>query len=291
MHLTDILYFLGASILLTLAPGPDNTFVIAQGLSRGRKAAVITALGMCSGVSVHTTAAALGVSALLYSSAFAFAMLKYAGAAYLLYLAYKAIKEHQIRLAQSDDAPLRLGQLFRRGFIMNVLNPKVALFFLAFLPQFVSPDGVSAPLQMMLFGLIFMACAGYTLLRNEHVRIDLVSNRFSRRGQAWIDILGILFFLLPMAIAILVLSWPVFTHAWTSNEMSNSAGGLPMWPARLMIPAGFLLLILQALSELIKRVGFLKGLCADPTEKKSTLTAEEELAAAIKAHAEKGGAQ
>ena len=146
-------------------------------------------------------------------------------------------------------------------------------------------------IQWYLFGLIFMACAGYTLLRNEHVRIDLVSNRFSRRGQAWIDILGILFFLLPMAIAILVLSWPVFTHAWTSNEMSNSAGGLPMWPARLMIPAGFLLLILQALSELIKRVGFLKGLCADPTEKKSTLTAEEELAAAIKAHAEKGGAQ
>ena len=146
-------------------------------------------------------------------------------------------------------------------------------------------------IQWYLFGLIFMACAGYTLLRNEHVRIDLISNRFSRRGQAWIDILGILFFLLPMAIAIMVLSWPVFVNAWLSNEMSNSAGGLPMWPARLMIPAGFLLLILQALSELIKRVGFLKGLCADPTEKKSTLTAEEELAAAIKAHAEKGGAQ
>ena len=146
-------------------------------------------------------------------------------------------------------------------------------------------------IQWYLFGVIFMACAGYTLLRNEHVRIDLISSRFSRRGQAWIDILGILFFLLPMAVAILVLSWPVFTHAWTSNELSNSAGGLPMWPARLMIPAGFLLLILQALSELIKRIGFLKGLCADPTEKKSKLTAEEELAAAIKAKAAQGGAK
>ena len=146
--------------------------------------------------------------------------------------------------------------------------------------------------QWYLFGLLFMACSGYTLLRNEHVRIDLISNRFSRRGQAWIDILGIIFFLLPMALAILVLSWPVFTHAWTSNEMSNSAGGLPMWPARLMIPAGFLLLVLQACSELIKRIGFLKGLCADPTEKKNAPTAEEELAAAIKAHSEqKGGAQ
>lgn len=159
MNMTDILYFLGASILLTLAPGPDNTFVIAQGLSRGRKAAVVTALGMCSGVSVHTTAAALGVSALLYSSAFAFALLKYAGAAYLLYLAYKAIKEHSIQVTQGDSAPIRMILLFRRGFIMNVLNPKVALFFLAFLPQFVSPDGVGAPVQMLVLGLVFMVQA------------------------------------------------------------------------------------------------------------------------------------
>lgn len=145
--------------------------------------------------------------------------------------------------------------------------------------------------QWYLFGLLFMACAGYTLLRNEHVRIDLISNRLSRHGQTWIDILGIVFFLLPMATAILVLSWPVFIQAWASNEMSNSAGGLPMWPARFLIPAGFLLLILQALSELIKRIGFLKGLCDDPTEKKNKLSAEEELAASIKAHAEKGGAK
>ena len=142
-----------------------------------------------------------------------------------------------------------------------------------------------------LFGLLFMSCAGYTLLRNEHVRIDLISNRFSRRGQAWIDILGILFFLLPMAIAIMVLSWPVFVNAWLSNEMSNSAGGLPMWPARLMIPAGFLLLILQASSELIKRIGFLRGACPDPTLKKNAPSAEEELAAVIKAHAQQGDAK
>ena len=146
-------------------------------------------------------------------------------------------------------------------------------------------------IQWYLFGLIFMACSGYTLLRNEHVRIDLISNRFSRRGQAWIDILGILFFLLPMAVAIMVLSWPVFVNAWLSNEMSNSAGGLPMWPARLMIPVGFLLLILQACSELIKRIGFLKGACPDPTLKKNAPSAEEELAAVIKAHAKQGDAK
>jgi TRAP-type mannitol/chloroaromatic compound transport system permease small subunit len=146
-------------------------------------------------------------------------------------------------------------------------------------------------IQWYLFGLIFLSCAGYTLLRNEHVRIDLISGRFSKRGQTWIDIFGILFFLMPMAIVIMVLSWPVFIHAIQSSEMSNSAGGLIVWPARLMIPAGFFLLIVQGISELIKRIGFLQGLCPDPTAKRNALTPEEELALAIKANAaQKGGA-
>ncbi len=143
-------------------------------------------------------------------------------------------------------------------------------------------------IQWNIFGMIFLSCAGYTLMRNEHVRIDLISGRFSKRGQTWIDIFGIVFFLMPIAIAITVLSWPIFIHALQSNEMSNSAGGLIVWPSRLMIPAGFFMLILQALSELIKRVGFLKGLCPDPTDKRNALTPEEELALAIKK--QKGGA-
>ena len=138
-------------------------------------------------------------------------------------------------------------------------------------------------IQWYLFGLIFLSCGGYTFLRNEHVRIDLVSGHFSKRGQTWIDIFGIVFFLMPMAIAIMVLSWPVFIHAIESSEMSNSAGGLIVWPARLMIPVGFFLLIVQAISELIKRIGFLQGLCPDPTAKRETLSDEEELALAIKA--------
>ena len=142
-------------------------------------------------------------------------------------------------------------------------------------------------IQWYLFGLIFLSCGGYTLMRNEHVRIDLLSSRLSRRGQVWIDIFGIVFFLMPMAIAIMALSWPVFVNAWQSGEMSNSAGGLIVWPARLMVPAGFFLLVLQGLSELIKRIGFLKGLCPDPSAKGSNaLTAEEELALAIKAKKE-----
>jgi threonine/homoserine/homoserine lactone efflux protein len=133
MTLTTLLYFLGASIALSLAPGPDNIFVLTQGIARGRKAAIVTALGMCSGVSVHTTAAAFGISALFYSSLFAFNVIKYAGAAYLLYLAYRTLRERSaIRLAKADDRPV--AALFKRGFIMNVLNPKVAMFFLAFLP-------------------------------------------------------------------------------------------------------------------------------------------------------------
>jgi len=158
MDSATLLCFLGASVALTIAPGPDNIFVLTQGIARGRKSAIITALGMCSGISVHTTAAAFGISAIFYSSAVAFNLVKYAGAAYLLYLACKTLKERSaVKLpAASDSGPMAL---FRRGFIMNVLNPKVAMFFLAFLPQFVTADTRYFPLRMLLLGFIFMAQA------------------------------------------------------------------------------------------------------------------------------------
>ena len=145
-------------------------------------------------------------------------------------------------------------------------------------------------IQWYLFAAIFLLAAPYTLQRNEHVRIDLLSSKLSKRGRTWVDILGILFFLMPMAIAIMALSWPVFVHAFAGNEMSNSPGGLIVWPARLMIPVGFALLILQGASELIKRIGFLQGRCPDPTERASTVSAEDELAEAIKARQDKEGA-
>jgi threonine/homoserine/homoserine lactone efflux protein len=155
MTISTLLYFLGASVALTLAPGPDNIFVITQGIARGRKPAIVTALGMCSGISVHTTAAAFGLSAVFYSSALAFNVVKYAGAAYLLYLAWKTLGERSaIKLSVADERPAT--ELFKRGFIMNVLNPKVAMFFLAFLPQFVAPAANSIPLQILLLGVIFM---------------------------------------------------------------------------------------------------------------------------------------
>jgi threonine/homoserine/homoserine lactone efflux protein len=156
MTLPLLLGFLGASVALTLAPGPDNIFVVTQGISRGRRAAIVTALGMCSGISVHTLAAAAGVSALFYASAVAFHVVKYAGAAYLLYLAVKAVMEHPAIARRALEGSPTAVALFRRGFIMNVLNPKVALFFLAFLPQFTVGGAGHLGLQMLLLGLLFM---------------------------------------------------------------------------------------------------------------------------------------
>jgi threonine/homoserine/homoserine lactone efflux protein len=155
MTIYSLLGYLCASVALTVSPGPDNIFVITQGITRGRKAAIVTALGMCSGISVHTTAAALGISAIFYSSAVAFNLVKYAGALYLLYLAWKTFRSRSA-FALSTALDLPAAALFRRGFIMNVLNPKVALFFLAFLPQFVAPAAGHLPLQMLLLGAIFM---------------------------------------------------------------------------------------------------------------------------------------
>jgi len=133
-------------------------------------------------------------------------------------------------------------------------------------------------IQWYLFSFVFLFCAGYTLLHNQHVRIDVVTGHLSGRARAWIDIFGTLFFLLPMAITIMWLSWPVFVDAYQSNEVSTNAGGLMVWPGRLMLPVGFFLLVLQGFSELIKRVAFLRGLIPDPAEKDAGPTDEELLA-------------
>lgn len=122
-------------------------------------------------------------------------------------------------------------------------------------------------LQWYLFSVVFLLCSGYTLLHNEHIRIDVVSSHLSRRAQVWIDVFGFVLFLLPMSLFIMWLSWPVFMNAWTSGEISGSAGGLIRWPVRLLVPVGFFLLSAQGISELIKRIAFLQGLIPDPVEK------------------------
>ncbi len=136
--------------------------------------------------------------------------------------------------------------------------------------------------QWYLFAAAFLLAAGYTLLNGEHVKIDVISGKLSKRAQIWIDVFGFVVFLTPMCLAILWYGIPFFMKGLYSGEMSSNAGGLIRWPVYLMMPLGFGLLLLQGLSELIKRVAFLKGLIEDPTAKKLEKTAEEELAEAIR---------
>lgn len=133
-------------------------------------------------------------------------------------------------------------------------------------------------LQWYLFGAMFLLAAGYTLLKNDHVRVDIVSSKFSRQTQIKIEIFGVIFFLLPACVLILILSWPVFMDSFIQNEQSSNSGGLIRWPVKLLIPIGFALLVAAGISHLIKCIGYLKGLCPDPTLKVQAKTAEEELA-------------
>ena len=138
-------------------------------------------------------------------------------------------------------------------------------------------------IQWYLFAAVFLLCSPYTLQKNEHVRIDVISGRFSPRGHAIIDIIGTLFFLLPMVILVLYLAVPLVADSYRINEMSANAGGLIRWPVKILLPIGFTLLALQGISELIKRFAYLQGLISDPNAKDSAPSAEEELAAAIAA--------
>ncbi len=138
-------------------------------------------------------------------------------------------------------------------------------------------------IQWYLFAAVFLLCSPYTLQKNEHVRIDVLSGKLSPRGLAVIDIIGTIFFLLPMVVAVLWLSLPLVAESYKINEYSANAGGLIRWPVKILLPLGFTLLALQGISELIKRIAFLAGMIDDPNAKEKAPTPEEELAAAIAA--------
>ena len=150
-----IITFLTASILLALAPGPDNIFVLTQSILRGKKAGLIVMLGLCTGLLVHSTAVTLGVAVIFQKSALAFSILKYIGAVYLVYLAWKAFNASAEKINNKSQKELSTGKLYIRGIIMNITNPKVSIFFLAFLPQFVDPSRGSVSLQLILLGGLF----------------------------------------------------------------------------------------------------------------------------------------
>jgi TRAP-type mannitol/chloroaromatic compound transport system permease small subunit len=142
-------------------------------------------------------------------------------------------------------------------------------------------------IQWYLFAAVFMLGVGYVMLKNAHVRIDFVSSRLSKRTNALIDAIGIVVFTIPLSIIMVDLGWPLFARAWASGEMSQNAGGLIRWPVMLLIPVGFSILLLQATSELIKRVAFLRGLRREPFSIEAGKSDEELLAEELAAEAQK----
>jgi threonine/homoserine/homoserine lactone efflux protein len=188
MPIETALTFILASALLAFAPGPDNIFVLTQSATHGWRAGVLVTLGLCTGLIVHTMAVALGVAAIFQVSAVAFTGLKILGAVYLLYLAWQAFKAGAMSMDEQKSAPLSAKALYWRGVVMNITNPKVAIFFLAFLPQFTQVGGLPISLQMVILGLLFIATA-LVVFSTIAVLSGLLRHWFARSqsSQAWLN--------------------------------------------------------------------------------------------------------
>jgi threonine/homoserine/homoserine lactone efflux protein len=179
----NIALFIMASLAVIVAPGPDNIYVLTRGVAQGREVALASAWGMCSGLLFHTTLAALGLSAILARSAVAFSVVKYAGAAYLMYLGVRALLSKEEFASSAEEAlPARLGSFFLRGLTMNLLNPKVAVFFLAYLPQFASPGTGGVALQLLALGLIF-ALLSVVIFSTIALFSGILGDRLSRNPR------------------------------------------------------------------------------------------------------------
>lgn len=168
MEWSNFVLFFAASWILIITPGPDMIYVITRGISQGRKAGVISAIGVTLGILVHTIFAAFGLAIILRTSALAFLAVKFTGAGYLIYLGVKALRNKSDLTFINEKPNVGIRTIFVQGILSNVLNPKVALFFLAFLPQFVNPGYGSASIQMAylglifaLFGIVFLVFLGY----------------------------------------------------------------------------------------------------------------------------------
>lgn len=191
MTAESLAIFAASSLLLCMAPGPDTAYILGRSTLQGRRAGVVAALGISAGILVHVSAAALGISAVVAGSANAFLVLKLIGAAYLVYLGLAAIVGSFQGMAEAlprARAPAALGTVAWQGFLTDVLNPKVALFFLAFLPQFVPPDRAGEPWPLVLLGMLFVAVA---TVWNVFVAVAAAGVgervRGNRRIRSWID--------------------------------------------------------------------------------------------------------
>lgn len=159
MEISTLFAFLGAAIILTIMPGPDNLFVLAQSITQDKKAGIATSLGLCTGLLVHISAAVLGISAIIYQSTIIFSIVKFAGAAYLLYLAWQSFRAKGDPFSLQQQNVQAYVKLYKKGILMNILNPKVSLFFLALLPQFVHPSQGHVALQMLILDIVFLVQA------------------------------------------------------------------------------------------------------------------------------------
>lgn len=177
---TKFVLFVGVSWALIITPGPDMIYVITRGIAYGRRAGILSAFGVIAGILVHTTAAAFGLTLILQTSAFAFLIFKYLGAIYLLYLGIKAWRDKTIVNFQAPVAGVSSRALFWQGVLSNVLNPKIAIFFLAFLPQFVDKEKSQVTLQMVILGLAF-ACFGLCFLLVVGYSSGAIGGWFTRR--------------------------------------------------------------------------------------------------------------
>jgi threonine/homoserine/homoserine lactone efflux protein len=154
--LSTLMIFVTASMLLLITPGPAVLYIVTRSIDQGRVAGIVSALGIGTGTMVHVVAASLGLSAILVSSALAYSVVKYLGAAYLIYLGIRTFRTRSALEQPTLNGQKSLARIFRQGVVVNVLNPKVALFFFAFLPQFVDPDGGTVGVQVLFLGLLFV---------------------------------------------------------------------------------------------------------------------------------------
>lgn len=155
-----------------------------------------------------------------------------------------------------DKFSTRLGQIVAWGLLIAIL---VSAANATIRKIFNMSSNSWLELQWVLFGIVFLLCSPWTLLSNEHIRIDIVNNLLPKRARDWIDVIGHLFFLIPVATILAVLGWPFFWRSLMQNEQSTNAGGLPVYPAKFLIPLAFTLLLIQGISELIKRIAIMRG--------------------------------
>ena len=205
LPLETLIAFFTTSVLLAIIPGPDNIFVLTQSIFQGKKSGLIIMLGLCTGLIFHTLAVTLGVAVVFQTSIFAFTILKIIGAMYLLYLAWQIFKAGNQKIdTKNNNANIDYKKLYYRGIIMNITNPKVSIFFLAFLPQFTNPNLGPIPLQMLLLGILFLIAAllVFSLIALYSAKLGKIINKSDKSQKILNKLVSLVF----VALAIKLIS-------------------------------------------------------------------------------------